>query len=329
MHRRVLLLLPLCLAACATAGNRYFAGEGRSCEDVAAARVYQDTHPGLSDAQKSDVALDTARCELLADGGADVGPLLDQAVKLDPKSAPDVDVERAAVLARDGKMEQAVTTFQGAVDAGFSDFEQLMNWPEFDKLIAAPELERTLVSMAAQQEPVEPRVLRLADKLHQVPVTPVVVEANPAYGLNTFVIWRGQVLESHYDAQANETAVLLEELVPHRHAGPGEAHLHYMRIWTPTAGYVRVSHRDAKTASSDAEVEYEATGRYFGLRVPGFPRELVEAPDLEVVGYYQGRSTFSYRGEEGEAPTLQVIHAVPFESGVHPGRPVAHLPHED
>lgn len=326
MVRRVLAVLPF-LCACATPGGRYFAGEGRSCDDVRAARAYADAHAEITNDQKADVLLDTAHCEVLAGAPQNVPALLDEAVKLDPKESADAQAERAALLAKDGKQEEAVAAFQAALDGGFSDFDQLMNWPEFEKLVAAPELERALVSLAAEDEPAEPRVLRLAEKLHQVPVTPVVVEANPDYGLNTFVFWRGQVLESHYDRDNNETAVLLEELVPHRHAGSGEKHLHFKRVWLPSQGYVQVPHADARD-QSDAEVEYEATGRLFGLRVPGFPRELVEAPDLEVVGYYIGRTPFTYHGEDGDAPTLQVVRAVPFESGVHPGRPVAHPAHE-
>jgi hypothetical protein len=98
---------------------------------------------------------------------------------------------------------------------------------------------------------------------------------------------------------------------------------HYQTVWTPEGGFTQVAH-DHGSGQEEDHFEWEATGRLFGLRIKGFPRELVDAPDLEVVGYYVGTSTFQLNGQTDEAPTLDAIRAVPFNSGVHLGTQVAH-----
>ena len=250
--------------------------------------------------------------------------LLLEAIKASARALGPADAERAALLAEKGEKDAALDAFKKALAEGYTDLDDVVEDAEFEKLLTLPELERAFVALAASEEPVAPRVQALADKLKQRPVTPVVVEANPDFGLNTFTVWRGRVLESHYDRDNDETTVLLEELAAHEHQGEGgEQHQHYEVVWTPGQGFIRQPHEHLH-ADAEQHIEYEATSRYFGLRVQGFQRELVEAPDFEVVGYYVGRTPFAYRGESGEAPTLEVIRAVPFNSGVHLGTPVAH-----
>lgn len=323
MPRSLLLPAALLLASCATPGARYFAGEAQSCDAVRAARPYAQAHPELSADQRAEALLDLAHCQAEAGKTDEVEPLLAEAETLHVQARATADAERAA-LRFPAAPEEAVALFKKALGEGFGDLDLVLSGKEFAALVEAPALERYLVALAAAAEPVEPRVAALAARLKQHPVSPVVVEANPAYGLNTFTLWRGRVLEAHYDADNDETTVLLEEVVAHAHpAGGAEAHQHAETVWTP-GGFVRRPHAHLADEQAEERSEYEATGRLFGLRLAGFPRELVEAPDLEVVGYYTGRTPFAYRGEQGEAPTLQAVRAVPFSSGVHPGRAVAH-----
>jgi len=323
LRRHALFLMPL-LCACASPGARYFAGDSRGCDDVRAARGYADEHSEITPDQRADALIDAAHCEVKDGHPENVEPLLAEAVKTSPHAQGAADAERAALLAEKGDKDGALEAFKKAMAEGYTDLDDVVQDAEFEKLLALPELERSFVALAASEEPVAPRVQALAEKLKQRPVTPVVVEANPDYGLNTFTVWHGRVLESHYDRDNDETTVLLEELAAHEHDGGGdEAHQHYEVVWTPGQGFIRQPHEHLH-ADNEQHIEYEATGRYFGLRVQGFQRELVEAPDLEVVGYYTGRTPFAYRGEQGDAPTLEVIRAVPFNSGVHLGTPVAH-----
>jgi hypothetical protein len=323
LPRSLLLLAALSLAACATPGSRYFAGDATGCDDFRAARTYAAEHPELSADVRAEALLDLARCEAEAEKPGDVEPLLLEAETLAVKARATADAERAA-LRFAAAPDEAVALFKNALGEGFADLDLVLDGKEFAGLVEAPALERYLLALAASADPVEPRVVALARRLKQHPVSPVVVDANPAFGLNTFALWRGRVLEAHYDANNDETTVLLEEVVSHAHPGAGrEAHQHVETVWTP-GGFVRQPHAHLSDEQAEEQTEYEATSRLFGLRLAGFPRELVEAPDLEVVGYYSGRTPFDYRGERGEAPTLQAVRAVPFNSGVHPGRPVAH-----
>jgi hypothetical protein len=311
---------------CATPSARYFAGEAQSCNDVLAAKSYADGHPSneVGPEQQSELLADTAHCQAEAGSSdADVETLLLESLKLDPKAAGTADAERAALLANAGKLDEAEAKFQLAITEGFHDLDLVLSGKEFEKLRKAPSSEKLLVEMAAAEEPVAPRVRALAEKLGQNPVSMVVVEANPKYGVSTFTVWQGRVLESHYDEGNDETTVLLEELAVHTHEGEGEEHQHFETVWSPESGFVKQPHQHVDEVP-EAHEEIEATGRLFGLRLKGFPREVVEAPDLEVVGYYIGRSPFFLKGEQGEAPTLDVVRAVPFNSGVHLGTPVAH-----
>jgi hypothetical protein len=316
--------ISLLLAGCATPGAKYFAGEAESCLDVDQARPYALQHESeLTAEQRAELAVDSAHCQAEANKG-DIEPLLTEAIKLDPDAVGDADAERAALLAQqDGKSDEAVALFKQALSEHFADLDLVLTGGEFEKLVRIPALERPLLELAAQEEPVAPRVEALAEKLGQRPIPVVVAQANPKYGLNTFTVWRGRVLESHYDEDNDETAILLEEMLEHEHEGEGEEHQHYETVWTPDSGFTKMAH-EHNHEHAEEHVEWEATGRLFGLRVRGFPRELVEAPDLEVVGYYLGMTPFVLKGTKGDAPTLEVLRAVPFNSGVHLGTEVAH-----
>jgi hypothetical protein len=315
------LLSAVVLGACVTPGGRYFAGESESCRDVEEARAFAESHAAdLTEKQHAELLVDHAHCLAETPDGGPIEPLLVEAEKHSPEARGHAEAMRAAVAAQEGKVEEAEKHLEKAVELGFSDLELVLTGTEFEPLLKLPALEDELVHLAADEEPVEPRIQQLAVKLGQKPLSVVVSDANPKYALHTFTLWRGRVLESHYDEDNDETTILLEELLIHGHINHGR-HTHTERTWSPFGGYQRIQHTHVE---SDLDEEDEATGRVFGLRMKGFPREVVEASDLEVVGYYVGHTPMVYRGERYDVATLDVVRAVPFDSGAHKGTPVSH-----
>ena len=224
----------LLLAGCATPGAKYFSGEAETCVDVDEAQPYAKQHEAdLSTEQRAELAVDAAHCQAEA-GKGDIEPLLTEAITLDPEAIGDADAERAALLAQqEGKSEEAAAAFKKALSEHFEDLDLVLSGKEFEKLVRMPTVERPLLELAAQEEPVAPRVEALAEKLGQKPISVVVAWANPKDALNTFTVWRGRVLESHYDEDNDETSILLEEMLEHEHEGQGEEHQHYETVWTP------------------------------------------------------------------------------------------------
>lgn len=307
----------LLLAGCATPGSRWFKGETVTCDEVAAARLsLAERSEPLSAPVEGRLLMDSAFCEAELGTREKSEPLLTAALAKSAGLEAEAEAVRAALDGREGKLDEAAGHLDNAVLGGFDDLERVIGSPSFRSLLASPAHQRSLLALAAANTPLEPRVRRLAQVLGVEPVTPVVVGAHPSYGVGGFALWRGRVLESHYDADNDETVILLEELIPH--AVSAEDDRASGLVWTVERGIGRTHSTEAELLPGEVPVELKPTGRFFGIRPRGFPRAWVEATDLEVVGRYLGRSPFVYRGETGEAPTLDVVQALPFEEELRP-----------
>ena len=197
---------------------------------------------------------------------------------------------------------------------------------EFDKLLTLPSAERILVEIASSEEP-GPTHHPVGTSAQAEPGVAGGGRRQPRLRRGDLRALAGEGDRIPLQRGDRRDLDLLEEVLAHSHTGEGdEDHQHEDIIWTPSNGFTRVAHEHLHLRE-EQHTEFEATGRFFGLKVKGFPRELVEAADSEVVGYYLGRDIFELEGKEGQAASLDVIRAVPFNSGAHLGTPVAHEGH--